>query len=105
MTGQSNGGTTLLKAWASAIGIVGIPGAIAIFLVYVGASEIPKLTRGVEQAINESRQTRAILEHQIQQTQRLIEIAQRTCASVSVLAKTEEARELARENCYGLRNR
>lgn len=92
--------SSMLKQWANAIGIVGIPGAIAIFLVYVGATEIPKLSRGVEQAIIESKQTQAMLERQIEQTQVLIAVTQRTCASVAVLAKTEEAKEMAREKCY-----
>jgi hypothetical protein len=31
--------------WARMIAIVGIPGVIAIFLVYVGAAAIPKMAR------------------------------------------------------------
>lgn len=99
-TGPPMTNGTMLKQWANAIGVVGIPGAIAIFLVYVGATEIPKLSRGAEQAIAEARQTRALIEQQIEQTRQLIVITQRTCASAALLAKTEEQRDAARARCY-----
>lgn len=38
-----------LPVWVRAAAIVGIPGVIAFFLVWVGASDIPKISRTVEQ--------------------------------------------------------
>jgi hypothetical protein len=84
---------TALKAWANAIGIVGIPGSIAIFLVYIGATEIPKLVRTGELAVAEIRQTRDLLREHIEQTNMLIRVTQRTCSNS---AKDENARQ----NCF-----
>lgn len=41
--GARNGGS--LPAWAHAIATIGIPGAIALFLVYVGSQTLPTLRR------------------------------------------------------------
>ena len=96
-----NGATPpLLKAWASAIGVVGIPGAIAIFLVYVGATEVPRLARGVEQSLVESRQTRELLEEQIELTKTMLQVVRWTCAAAAVNQKTPEAQQAARDKCY-----
>ena len=93
-------GSPLLKAWASAIGVVGIPGAIAVFLVYVGATEIPKLARGVEQSLVEARQTRELMEEQLEISKTLLQVTRWTCASAASLAKTPEAQQMTRDKCY-----
>jgi hypothetical protein len=36
-----------LPAWVRAVGFIGIPGAIALFLVYTTTAEVPALTREV----------------------------------------------------------
>lgn len=41
----NDGWIAAVPVWARAIAVVGIPGAIAIFLVWVGANEIPKIAR------------------------------------------------------------
>ncbi len=46
--GPKNGASNLVTVYARAIGFVGIPGAIAIILVWIMASEIPKITRQTE---------------------------------------------------------
>ena len=46
--GNGNGSWTSLKAWSTAIGVVGIPGAIAIFLVYLGGTRVPELERKIQ---------------------------------------------------------
>lgn len=90
-TPTSNGRDwTSLRSWANAIGIVGIPGAIAIFLVYIGATEVPKLVRAVEQAVAETRTTRELMQEQHELTQQLIRMVQRTCSNT---AKDDNARQ------------
>lgn len=87
--GIGNGDWTSLKAWANAIGIIGIPGAIAIYLVYIGATEMPKLVVNSSQAIVEIQKTRDTLRDHIVQTDILIRAIERTCVGV---AKDSDAR-------------
>jgi hypothetical protein len=90
---NNRGDWTSLKAWAQAIGIVGIPGAIAIFLVYVGAQQIPALVRGLDVVTLEVRKNgEALREHQAS-IQSLVRIAQKACMNA---AKDDSARQ----NCF-----
>ena len=79
-----------LKAWASAIGVIGIPGTIAIFLVYIGATEVPRLTRQTDVAIAEIRTNQKIMQEHTMQLDPLIRMSQRICSNV---AKTDDQRE------------
>lgn len=81
---------TSLRAWANAIGIVGIPGAVTIFLVYLGGTELPKLVRTMEMNVIETRQNQALIREHIEQTNMLIRITQRTCSNA---ARDENARQ------------
>ena len=81
---------TSLKAWASAIGVIGIPGTIAVFLVYIGATEIPKITRATDLAVVEIRANQRIMNEHTMQLDRILRMAQRICANT---AKTDEQRE------------
>lgn len=87
---DSNGGWTSLKAWANAVGIVGIPGAIAIFLVYMGATEIPRMIRIVESVHAQTLQNRDLIREQMEQTDMLVRVVQRTCSNA---AKDESSRQ------------
>ncbi len=87
----NRGDWTSLKAWANAIGIVGIPGAIAVFVVYMGATELPKLVKATEQAVVETRAMREVLEEQRDVLERLIRMTQRTCNNAA--GKDENARQ------------
>ena len=89
--GNGNGKDwTSLKAWAQAIGVVGIPGAIAIGLVYVGATQLPMLVRQIDVLTLEVRQNRdAIREHDAH-VQMLVRIAQKACMNS---AKDDAARQ------------
>lgn len=89
--GNGNGRDwTSLRAWAQAIGVVGIPGAIAVGLVYVGATEIPRLARQQEQILTEIRLSREATASQIELLNTLIRIGQRTCSNA---AKDDNARQ------------
>ncbi|HET9024819.1 MAG TPA: hypothetical protein VFN64_09620 [Burkholderiaceae bacterium] len=84
---------TSLKAWSQAIGIVGIPGTIAIFLVYVGATQVPALVQNQQQLLVEVRQNRERIAELQQAVNTLTRVAQRACAA----AARDEA---ARQRCY-----
>lgn len=81
---------TSLRAWASAIGVIGIPGAIAIFLVYMGATEIPRLSLATQKAATEIQVNQKLILDQTQKIDRLIRIAQRICSNA---ARNEEQRD------------
>lgn len=84
---------TSLRAWAQAIGVVGIPGAIALWLVYMGSTEIPKLIKGQAEIITEIRLQRQETAELKIQTNALIRVARIACANA---AKDDNARS----NCY-----
>ncbi len=78
---QSNGGGphVTLKAWAQVIGMIGIPGVMALWLVYVGSTEVPQIRRQQEQIITEQRALRERQEQVIQLMNRLIYVTQQAC--------------------------
>lgn len=91
---HNDGGTrssswTSPSEWGKFLKDIGIPGSIAIFLVYQGATEIPKIIRTMEQAVSEARQNREILNAHVQQTEKLIRVLQWTCWNA---AKDENSR-------------
>lgn len=81
---------TSLKAWAQAIGLIGIPGTIAIWLVYVLSTEIPKVVQELHLLQVETRMNREKIAEQIELTNELIRITQRTCSNS---AKDDNARQ------------
>jgi hypothetical protein len=86
---NGNGGLGGLPPWLRGIAVVGIPGAIALFLVWMGAKEIPRivgLATSIEAKVN------ALLEHQRDMDERQAEtfrLMQRICSNA---AKTEDDR-------------
>ena len=91
---HANGnGWTSLRGWAQAIGIVGIPGAIAIFLVYIGAATIPTLVRQLEVVLTEIRQNGQLIRESNAHGERLLRLAQKSCVNA---AKDDQARQ----NCF-----
>jgi hypothetical protein len=82
-------GTLSLPLWARVIALVGIPGAIALFLVYMGAQTLP--------SIQTELQTLRIAYEKTQDTQRemvakqleIIRLLQRVCTNT---AKTDQER-------------
>lgn len=79
-----------LKTWAQVIGFVGIPGAVTIWLVYVLSTEIPKAIQELHLLQVETRMNREKISEQIELTNTLIRIAQRTCSNS---AKDDNARQ------------
>lgn len=59
-SGNGNGNDRV-TIWARAIAVVGIPGAIAIFLVWIGANEIPKITARTEATYQQTLANRDLL--------------------------------------------
>lgn len=88
--GNGNGGWTSLKAWSSAIGLVGIPGTIAIFLVYVGANRVPQIERQIEVLIVKQEEIIRNQEQLLVTLNEMIRVTQRACSNA---ARDENARQ------------
>lgn len=84
---------TSLSAWAEAVKTVGIPGAIAIGLVYAGATQVPKIVTKLEVLVVEVQATRELVREHINQQERILRVTQRTCW---LAAKDDEGRK----SCY-----
>jgi hypothetical protein len=92
-TTDNGNGWTSLKAWSSAIGLVGIPGTIALFLVYDGATRRAELERQF-QAIQ-------IKQDQTLENQRLLAEQMQTQIRVTVRACSNAAKDdAARARCF-----
>ena len=79
-----------VPGWAKAIAIVGLPGIIAIFLVYIGGKEIPNIIRMGQQnrdlmiQIREAQAEGArMLREQNEQSEALYRLQQRICANTA----------------------
>lgn len=84
-------GSTLagLPAWVRAVAIIGVPSAIALFLVWMGATEIPRIRQIAEaNRVNDEqilRNQAAILSSEEQ----LLRVTQRVCSQT---ARTDDER-------------
>jgi len=76
--------------WVRAIAIIGIPGVLAIYLVYVGAQELPSIRRAAEQTEREVVANREVIRGLITQTDALQRTVQRICYNT---AKTDAERD------------
>ncbi len=85
-----NGSHATLKAWAQVIGLVGIPGVIAFWLVWVGSTELPRIGRQQETLIVETKQLRERQEQTIELIGTLIRVTQRACSNA---ARDDNARQ------------
>jgi len=79
-----------LKSWAQAIGFVGIPGAIAVYVVLVGSQWLPDIVREQQATRQEMKQTREQVSELVALTNSLIRISQRACSNA---AKDDHARQ------------
>lgn len=72
-----------LPVWVRAAAIVGIPGVIAFFLVWVGASDLPRISRAAEANTLELVYQRKLIEEhgrqQAAQNDRMIKVLQQMC--------------------------
>lgn len=78
-----------LPWWAQVAGIVGIPGAIALFLVWIGAMQLPKIQIELVNYRLEAEKNRQAVQSETVQGEQIYRLLQRICAE---LAKTEEGR-------------
>jgi hypothetical protein len=77
------------KELSEAVKTIGIPGAIAIFVVYIGATEIPKMSRALDRLVNEVQLNREQVDRHIEQMDLVVRIARQGCRNA---AKDEDAR-------------
>src|SRR5262245_7517133 len=78
-----------LPQWARVIALVGIPGAIALFAVWVGSQSLPKLEAELIAMRLEAEKNRLVTQQQVTQSEQVYRILQRICSN---LAKSDEER-------------
>jgi len=78
-----------LPQWARVIAMVGIPGAIALFLVWVGSQSLPEIKTELIAYRVEAERVRTTMQTQATQEEQIYRILQRICSEV---AKTDEGR-------------
>ena len=87
---RGDGLTTAMPWWVRAIAIIGIPGVLAIYLVYIGAQEIPSIRRAAEQTQLEVIRNREVMGQLLIQTEALSRRVNRLCYNT---AKTDADRD------------
>jgi hypothetical protein len=81
---------SLLPWWVRAIAVIGIPGAIAVYLVFVGATEIPKIKTEITATRVEVLTLQKLMYEHIEQDAALHRMLQRICSNT---AKNEDAKQ------------
>lgn len=76
--------------WVRAVAIIGIPGMLAIYLVYIGAQELPSIRRAAEQSEKEVLRNREVISSLATQVEALGRQVQRICYNT---AKTDAERD------------
>ena len=88
--GVGNGGNGVpLPWWVRAIALVGVPSAIAFFLVWIGAQDMPQLRLCCEATRQDVLYNRKVIEQWTAKQDALFRLQQRICANT---AKTEVER-------------
>lgn len=92
-SGEDRRETNGLPLWVRAVAVMGIPGAIALFLVWVGAQEVPRM-RAVTDATHEDvlRNREMLREHE-EQSAAMYRMLQRICSNTAT--KDDE-----RQRCF-----
>lgn len=80
---NGNGGLGTLPVWARAAAIVGIPGTIAMFLVWMGAKEVPRIAAVSDS--NRASLTELLARHQDEERRMsdMYRLLQRICSNTS----------------------
>jgi len=71
------------------VAVVGIPGGIALFLVWIGATYIPKIQTELASSRIEAEKNRLAVERQVNQNEESFRLLQRICAEI---AKSDDGR-------------
>jgi hypothetical protein len=79
-----------LPIWARVLAVIGIPGAIAIFLVWQGATELPRLSRQQEQLVVDVQRLQQMVSEQGINADSTYRLLQRICVNT---AKTDTERQ------------
>lgn len=82
-----------LVFWMRAVAVVGIPGAIAIFLVYVGATEIPKIARQTQQNHDAMMRMQEMSQQHSEHSAAMFRMLQRICSNTA-------RNDAERERCF-----
>lgn len=79
-----------LPLWSRVVAMVGIPGTLCFFLVWVGANYIPKMYAELVSSRAENEKVRMVLQQQTMQMEMNYRLLQRVC---STIAKTDDERQ------------
>ena len=82
-----------IPSWAKFISIIGPTSAIAIFLVWVGANEIPKIARQTQQNHDAIMRTQELVIQHQEQSAAMFRMLQRICSNTA-------RNETERERCF-----
>ena len=82
-TGDRDHFLTGIPSWARAIAIIGIPGAIALWLVWIGGNTLPALQREIIVMNGQIAHTNELLNQSKADSQELYRLMQRVCAAAS----------------------
>ena len=88
---DSHGGAFAgLPIWARILATVGIPGAIAFFLVWIGAQTLPAIQAELTSYRTQVERNHQLYQQQATQAEQTYRLLQRICSNV---AKTDEERQ------------
>jgi hypothetical protein len=85
-----NNGTNAVTAVAAAIIKIGVPAAIALFLVYMGAKTLPQMAENILLQRTASERLEELQRESIVKHEELLRMLQRVCSNT---ARDEEARQ------------
>lgn len=78
-----NGLLSGMPGWAKAVAVIGLPGIIALFLVWVGAKSLPAIQRDIIVLNQQQVQIQQLLVEHNRQAERLQSIMQQVCANTA----------------------
>lgn len=82
-----------LPVWVRAAAVLGVPSLIALFLVWVGARELPRMNQELIVQRQEVQKNREMYQEHLHQQEEIYRLMQRICSNT---AKSE----LERQRCF-----
>lgn len=81
--GNGNGNwASALPVWVRALAIVGVPSGIAVFLVWIGAQDLPRIKADIAALRSDVNFNRKLLEDLRAQNSEILQMERRICAAV-----------------------
>lgn len=87
---DDQGWTAGLPIWAKVVSLVGIPGAVSMYLVWMGANQLPVIDQKATQVVVETFRNRELIQQHIEQSEAMYRMLQRICSNT---ARNEDERQ------------